>query len=259
MEFVRFESQAQQRFQDELVHPAGRARIPRPAAASRVRRKRIDVRREDVRLRLIKRNRIRRLRMIDWIDEGEQFPRALGIAVHSMLEEAARLREKLNWDETRLELAKSQARAVAQVRSAGVDRRQANQIAQQAMDIALSATRDSIGQWILSPHADAASEVRWAGVIDSGMRTVQVDRVFRAGKTALSEDGDCWWIVDYKTAHASDLDGSSPETILPQLRTLFAPQLHAYAEVLRKLHGNDVQINAGLYYPRMLLFDYWEI
>ncbi len=191
--------------------------------------------------------------------EGGLLTRALGITVHSLLEEAARLREMLNWDETRLELAKSQARAVAQVRSAGVDQRQANQFAQQAIEIALNATRDSTGQWILSPHADAASEVRWAGVINGGMRTVQVDRVFRAGKTALSEGGDCWWIVDYKTAHASDLDGSSPETVLPQLHTLFAPQLHAYAEVLRKLHGNDVQINAGLYYPRMLLFDCWEI
>lgn len=191
--------------------------------------------------------------------EGGLLTRALGIAVHSLLEEAARLREKLHWDETRVELAKLQARVVAQVRSAGIDRRQADQFAQQAIEIALNATQDSIGKWILSPHEDAASEVRWTGVINGGMRTVQVDRVFRAGTAAMSEDGDCWWIVDYKTAHAGELDGSSAEIVLPQLHKLFAPQLHAYAEVLRKLHGNEIRINAGLYYPRMLLFDCWEI
>jgi ATP-dependent helicase/nuclease subunit A len=35
--------------------------------------------------------------------------------------------------------------------------------------------------------------------------------------------------------------------------------LQTYAEVLRKLHGERAQIHAGLYYPRMLLFDWWEI
>lgn len=191
--------------------------------------------------------------------EGGLLTRTLGIAVHSLLEEIARLREKCNWDETRLELAKSQSHSVAQIRSAGVEWRQADQIARQAMEIALDATRDSIGQWILSPHAGAAREVRWAGVINGELRAVQVDRVFRAGSTAMSDGGDCWWIVDYKTAHADDLNSSGPETVLPALRAQFAQQLNTYAEVLRKLHGDDAQIKAGLFYPRMLLFDCWEI
>jgi hypothetical protein len=84
---------------------------------------------------------------------------------------------------------------------------------------------------------------------------VRVDRIFRAGLIPQSEGHAAWWIIDYKTTHADKLD---PDLDLPQLRTLFAPQLEAYARVLRNLHGADGVIRAGLYYPRMLLLDWWE-
>ncbi len=190
--------------------------------------------------------------------EGGLLTRALGIAVHSLLEQAAGLREKLDWEETRAALKKSQAMVTAQIRSAGLEPGQANQIAAKAVEIAVKATHDSAGQWILSPHTDAASEVRWAGLVNDEVRTVQVDRVFRAGATPQTEKGNCWWIVDYKTAHEDDSKNTDPSNVLLGLRALFAPQLQAYAEVLRKLHGEAVPIHAGLYYPRMLLFDWWE-
>jgi ATP-dependent exoDNAse (exonuclease V) beta subunit len=190
--------------------------------------------------------------------EGGLLTRALGIAVHSLLEQAAALREKLDWEETRAALKKSQAMVTARIRSNGLEPDRANQIAAKALEIAVRATHDSSGQWILSPHTDAASEVRWAGVVNDEVRTVQVDRVFRAGAAPQTEKGNCWWIVDYKTAHADDSINAYPSNVLRQLRALFAPQLQAYAEVLRKLHGEAVQIRAGLYYPRMLLFDWWE-
>lgn len=191
--------------------------------------------------------------------EGGLLTRTLGIAVHSLLEKTARLRETVDWEQTRAELSKSQVNISAQIRSAGLDPRQANHIAQQAVEIALRATHDSMGQWILSPHDNAASEVRWAGVVKEEVRNVQVDRVFQAGAAPLSADGNCWWIVDYKTAHLDDSDKADPASILPRLRSLFAAQLQAYADVLRKLHGDGAQIIAGLYYPRMLLLDWWEI
>jgi ATP-dependent exoDNAse (exonuclease V) beta subunit len=124
------------------------------------------------------------------------------------------------------------------------------------MSQALNASRDPNGQWILSPHPQAQSEARWAGVVAGGLRTVQVDRVFRAGLDPLSEGEQVWWIVDYKTAHADNL---APAAALPELRRIFAPQLMTYAQVLRNLHGQDAVIRAGLYYPRMLLLDWWEL
>ena len=67
---------------------------------------------------------------------------------------------------------------------------------------------------------------------------------------------DYWWIIDYKTTHASNLD---PAQALPGLRKLFAPQLEAYASLLRNLYGGDAPVLAGLYYPRFQLLDWWEI
>ena len=106
------------------------------------------------------------------------------------------------------------------------------------------------------PTPKSSSEVRWAGVVAGSLRTVQVDRVFRAGLSRCPTGDQAWWIIDYKTAHADTL---APAAALPELRELFAPQLDTYAEVLRNLHGSDAAIRAGLYYPRMLLFDWWEI
>jgi ATP-dependent exoDNAse (exonuclease V) beta subunit len=186
--------------------------------------------------------------------EGGLLSRALGIAVHSLLEELAHLRQTQEWESARAALQHLQPRIAAQVRASGIDRQQSSRIAAQALEIALDASRDSVAQWILSPHADAANEVRWAGVIDNNLRTVQVDRIFRSGANPQGEGADVWWIIDYKTAHADKL---APTVLLPQLRAIFAPQIETYAKVLRNLHGSDAQIRAGLYYPRMTSLDWW--
>ncbi len=184
--------------------------------------------------------------------------RALGTAVHALLEELARLRATNDWVVSRAELQRSEPRIAAQIRASGIDPSQAHTIAAQAVQLALSASQDPIAQWILSPHAGAVSEVRWAGVVAGTLTTVRVDRVFRAGLDPLSEGQQAWWIVDYKTAHAG-APGQSPSAALLELRKLFAPQLEAYATMLRNLHGPDAIIRAGLYYPRMLLLDWWEL
>jgi ATP-dependent helicase/nuclease subunit A len=183
----------------------------------------------------------------------------LGTAVHTLLEELAHLRLTLEWEAARAALVRFEPRVAAQARAVGVDQAQAARVAAQALQLALNASRDSIGSWILSPHRSAASEAGWAGVVAGGLRAVRVDRVFQAGPTPGSEGGDCWWIIDYKTAHADHVD---PAKALPMLRSLFAPQVEAYGEVLRNLLGGDARgctIRAGLYYPRMALLDWWEL
>jgi hypothetical protein len=125
-------------------------------------------------------------------------------------------------------------RIAAQVRTTGVDQAQAAQIAAQALRYALNASLDPIAQWILSPHADAASEVSWAGVVAGSLRTVRVDRVFRAGPTPFRRE---------KIAGGSSTTKPRMPTIstlrrhCPNSALLFAPQLEAYAAVLRNLHG----------------------
>jgi ATP-dependent exoDNAse (exonuclease V) beta subunit len=188
--------------------------------------------------------------------EGGLLSRALGAAVHALLENLSRLRETSGWQTARAALQQHEPQIAAQVRASGIAPLHAAQIAANALQLALNASLDPIAQWILSPHPGAASEVRWAGVVAGALTNVRVDRVFRAGLVPKSEGQDVWWIVDYKTAHPGHLD---PAAALPQLRPLFAPQLEAYAQVLRNLHGDDEVIRAGLYYPRMSLLDWWEI
>jgi ATP-dependent exoDNAse (exonuclease V) beta subunit len=193
--------------------------------------------------------------------EGGLLSRALGTAVHTLLEELARLRLTHEWEAACAALQHFGPRVAAQARAVGVDQAQAAQIAAQALQLALNASHDPIGSWILSPHAGADSEAGWAGVVAGGLRTVRVDRVFRAGPTPGSirmKGEDCWWIIDYKIAHA---DNADPAKALPAFRALFAPQVEAYAELLRNLHGTETPgctIRAGLYYPRMLLLDWWQ-
>ena len=188
--------------------------------------------------------------------EGGLRSRALGATVHLLLEELSRLRAATDWPAAREALQRVEPRIAAQARAFGLDRTQAAQIAAQALHHALNASHDPLGQWILSPHKEADSEVRWTGVVAGAVRAVQVDRVFRAGLAPRMDGEDCWWIIDYKTAYA---DNAEPAAVLPELRKIFAPQLEAYAGVLRNLRGKDSLIHAGLYYPRMLLFDWWEL
>jgi len=188
--------------------------------------------------------------------EGGLLSRSLGNAVHKLLEELARLRLTLDWDSSLTALESIRPRITAMVRSTGISLAQAQEISSQAFNITRSASRDTFGQWILSPHSEAVSESGWAGTVDGSLRLVRVDRLFRAGLEPLKPGNDALWIVDYKTAHAGNLDAQSAITAF---RATYGPQLQAYAGVLRNLYGPHVQLRAGLYFPRMSLFDWWEI
>ena len=188
--------------------------------------------------------------------EGGLLSRALGTAVHTLFEELARLHAATGWEEARAALRQFEPRIAAQVRAAGIAPPQAARIAAEALRMALNAAHDPVAQWILAPRPEAASEVSWSGVVAGALTQVRVDRVFRAGLVPQSEGQQAWWIVDYKTAHADNLD---PAAALPELRKIFAPQLEAYAALLRNLHGRNAVIRAGLYYPRKSLLDWWTL
>ena len=194
--------------------------------------------------------------------EGGLISRALGKAVHELFQHLAPLFATETSEVARESLVRLQPRIAANIRAFGIDAGQANRIAAEALEMVLRAARDPQAQWILAAHAEAASEARWTGVVAGSLRTVQVDRVFRAGPMPQST-GDCstWWIVDYKTGDykTAHEDGLDAKAVLAELRGEFAPQIEAYAKVLRNLHGADAVVRGGLYYPRMALFDWWEL
>ena len=187
--------------------------------------------------------------------EGGLLSRALGDAVHLLLENLARLRTEMEWEEARATLRRLEPRVVAGLRALGLDSAQAAGMGARAMRYALDASSDATGSWILAPHPQAGSEIQWTGVVGGSLRTVRVDRVFQAGSSPQSNGDACWWIVDYKTAHP---EGLVAEDALPRLRSIFAPQLESYARVLRLLHGDGAPIRTALYYPLMQAFDWWE-
>ena len=186
--------------------------------------------------------------------EGGLHSRALGSAVHKLLEEFSRRPEMHTHADRAVTLQQMLPRVKAQVRAAGVAPAQALTLATRALHIVLDALNDPVGRWILTPRAAASSESAWTGIVAGVLRSVRVDRTFRAGRQPLSEGDDAWWIIDYKTALA---DEHSSQQSLPSLRALFAPQLETYAGILRNLRGDTRPICCGLYYPRISAFDWW--
>jgi len=184
--------------------------------------------------------------------EGGLVSRALGRAVHTLLQQAALMRVKHEWDAVRTALEELRPRIIAEIRGAGIEQNEAVRIAERALTITIDATTNESGRWILEPRDEAQSEIRWAGVSSGAVRNVQADRVFKAGEQPLTVSGNVWWIVDYKTAHQDDVE-------IAELRPRFAPQLETYARVLRNLRGADAKVCACLYYPRMAKLDWWEI
>ncbi len=180
--------------------------------------------------------------------EGGVISRAFGTAVHTLMAALARIdQDPRNTSQTGLH--NMVPRLIAEIRTIGVDPVEAERIATQALDTVFHAANDADAKWLLAPHEDAASEARWTGLLDGRLRTVQTDRIFRAGHEPHAAGNGTWWIVDYKT-----IESNVP---LIELRSLFQPQLDLYARLLRLLHGPDVEVRAGLYYPRMRLFDWW--
>src|SRR6185503_5416073 len=70
----------QQRFDDQPVHPAGRAGIPGPAAATRVRRDGVDVRGDRVGLHFVDGYGARGAGVVDRIDHAKELPGAIELA-----------------------------------------------------------------------------------------------------------------------------------------------------------------------------------
>ena len=79
-QLARFEPHAEQRLDDQSVHPPGRARVPGPAAATRVRTHGVNVGRDDVRLHPVALHLLHVRRVADRVEERKELPRPLGVA-----------------------------------------------------------------------------------------------------------------------------------------------------------------------------------
>jgi hypothetical protein len=118
------------------------------------------------------------------------------------------------------------------------------------------------GAWILAPHPEAENEAKWTGLARAGARrpsNLRPDRVFFAAKPG--EKQASWWIVDYKSAEIVTNAGEAEILAFRRKhRAQYAPQLDAYARVLRALYPEEaLRIRVAVFYPRLPLLDEWNV
>ncbi|HEY1806994.1 MAG TPA: 3'-5' exonuclease, partial [Acidobacteriaceae bacterium] len=182
--------------------------------------------------------------------EGSRQARLIGSTVHTLM-------QRLGPHLSAISPADLRARTASLFRAAALTGDALSSATTTVTKMLRACAADPVCQWILAPHPDAQSEASWSGFLaqESGarLRTLRADRVFRAGPAPLADGAGVFWVIDYKTS-----PGSSGALFLAQERTRYAPQLEAYGRVLRALHGQDIPLRLGLYYPASALLDYWD-
>jgi ATP-dependent exoDNAse (exonuclease V) beta subunit len=166
----------------------------------------------------------------DWVSNRSRYA---GAALHGFLQRIAR--EGLSaWDEAAIRSRRGAYRAV--LTNLGVAPGDLAWAAERVESALLKTLRDPRGQWVLGDHADAASELPIAGLLDGSLHEAVIDRTF------VDENG-VRWIIDYKTsAH----EGAGLENFLEQEKERYRDQLERYARLM--VQRDDRPIRLGLYF-----------
>lgn len=112
---------------------------------------------------------------------------------------------------------------------------------------------DRDGLWILAAHEEAASEFGLTAT-EEGLRSVRLDRVFRAGEEPGAAGQSCLWIIDYKTASHS-LTGV--ERFLEGERRKYGPQMETYARMMQATSSRG-ELRLALYCPLLPRLVWWR-
>jgi ATP-dependent helicase/nuclease subunit A len=160
--------------------------------------------------------------------------RYAGAALHGFLQRIGR--EGLDsWDEPAVRSRGGNYRAV--LTNLGVPPGELAWAAERVESGLLRTLRDPRGRWVLENHADAASELAIAGMMEGSLCEAVIDRTF------IDEHG-VRWIIDYKTsAH----EGGNLENFLEQEKERYREQLERYARLM--IQRDDRPIRLGLYFP----------
>jgi len=191
--------------------------------------------------------------------EGSVGVRALGTAVHEMLQQLA---TELAAGSTPASLLASldtrRTAILALLRAAGLSSSDATRRAAQAHTALRSTLEDPEGLWLLSPHPQAASELAFTVLNSEGLpATYRMDRCFHAGSAPLAPGCDTVWISDYKVSTRED---DNPEFREAETQKHFG-QLQFYARLQQPALAGDAAIKLAVYYPlrkknRLVVRDY---
>jgi ATP-dependent helicase/nuclease subunit A len=188
---------------------------------------------------------------------GSLAARAFGTVVHALLEDLAKLGgidaagvSQAIFDE----VAGWRARALAILRSSGLHRAEAEPLSADVVRALQAVLRDPTGRWILGARAGAKNEISWSSWTGAVVQTLRGDRIFHGGATPGTVEETHLWIVDYKTARHG---ASGIDAFLAQEKEKYARQLESYAEVMRKVQGNDLPLRMALYFPLLTKLVWW--
>ena len=173
--------------------------------------------------------------MFEWAGDRSRYA---GAALHGFLQRIAR--EGLAaWDDATARSRREAYRAV--LANLGVPSADLAWAVERVESGLLRTLRDPRGRWILENHAEAASELPIAGLIEGKLCEVVVDRTF------IDEDG-VRWIIDYKT---SVHEGAGLENFLEKEKERYREQLERYARLMAQRDGSSMvyPIRLGLYFP----------
>ena len=185
--------------------------------------------------------------------EGSFSSRSLGNTLHTFLDLlAARLAATATSTQLLAELPTWQPRIASVLRASGLSAAEIGAHTSSVVRGLSNSLNDSIGQWLLSPNPEAASESSFTSAGD-GLATFRLDRTFLAGPTPLSTGISHRWIVDYKTA---DHGAENIEAFLDAQRAQYAPQLETYARQLASTIQQPIQL--ALFYPMLSRIIYWS-
>jgi ATP-dependent exoDNAse (exonuclease V) beta subunit len=167
---------------------------------------------------------------------AEEADRHLGTVVHYWLERIT-LDGLNNWSRERLD--QIQLPVQRQLIALGVG---ATRIPNYTEEIcrALQAVLDSRrGRWLLSAHAEAASEYPLAGILDGEVIHAVVDRTF------VDKEGTRW-VIDYKTS--LPFEKEIPVVFYQRESERYRDQLTRYAALFRSLEPSR-SVRTALYFP----------
>ncbi len=106
--------------------------------------------------------------------------------------------------------------------------------------------QDPIGQWILSPHREAAVEYALGGEIQGLCVEGVLDRTF-------VDEHNVRWIIDYKTTETIPED---LEAFLEEQQQQYASQLRRYGCLMALREQRPIKL--GLYFPGLPAWREWE-
>lgn len=129
------------------------------------------------------------------------------------------------------------------LRAEGLGGRGLNEAATRVKDMLANTLADTRGRWILSQHADAASEL--ALVVKNGDAISQriLDRTF------VDADTNERWIVDYKTSQP--LPNESIDAFCDRECAHYREQLEAYRELMAAYDRPPRTVRLALYFPAL--------